>query len=430
MAGKAAAPGTAVLLVTANVGSLFDDVVHTHKPHFMALHCQEFGGKNYEASMSHVDKFVKELLSSDAMKEYNRARVYLDENYKSQEHFTALGSFYFLHESLKNIYQFDFKAKKYRKVAGKEIYSDTLESTPMLEKEKFPQDYFPECKWSRKGFIRTRWCIADCAFDLVNIHLFHDASNLVAWETSPSVYSGIRHKALGYVLDRIIDQRFEKVSYFVFGDFNFRLDSKSVVETLCTKATMQTVRAADTNEVVKLIFRESDNDRKVSGACDWAGDTRGLRGTLQPPSEPPCLPRAVGPGDTHKARGAQVLMDRSDFTGYAPVRKETLRLLQPGGFPRQQRHCGEFVVRCGSSPVRGHPCPQAHPLPLLTWDHPALSLPPAGLSSELVQSRPPGTHGGCVLHPRPGSVEAPCHCPVHRQHDAHSTHQLQRPPHV
>lgn len=28
---------------------------------------------------------------------------------------------------------------------------------------------------------------------------------------------------------------------------------------------MQTVRAADTNEVDKLIFRESDNDRKVSG---------------------------------------------------------------------------------------------------------------------------------------------------------------------
>ncbi|XP_075011424.1 inositol polyphosphate-5-phosphatase A isoform X2 [Calonectris borealis] len=277
MAVRGAAAGAGVLLVTANVGSLFDDpenlqknwlrefyqVVHTHKPHFMALHCQEFGGKNYEASMSHVDKFVKELLSSDAMKDYNRARVYLDENYKSQEHFTALGSFYFLHESLKNIYQFDFKAKKYKKVTGKEIYSDTLESTPMLEKEKFPQDYFPECKWSRKGFIRTRWCITDCAFDLVNIHLFHDASNLIAWETSPSVYSGIRHKALGYVLDRIIDQRFEKVSYFVFGDFNFRLDAKAVVETLCAKATMQTIRAADTNEVVKLIFRESDNDRKV-----------------------------------------------------------------------------------------------------------------------------------------------------------------------
>lgn len=39
---------------------------------------------------------------------------------------------------------------------------------------------------------------------MVNIHLFHDASNLIAWETSPSVYSGIRHKALGYVLDRYV----------------------------------------------------------------------------------------------------------------------------------------------------------------------------------------------------------------------------------
>lgn len=29
---------------------------------------------------------------------------------------------------------------------------------------------------------------------------------------------------------------------------------------------MQTVRAADTNEVVKLIFRESDNDRKVNNS--------------------------------------------------------------------------------------------------------------------------------------------------------------------
>uniref|UniRef100_A0A668A540 inositol-polyphosphate 5-phosphatase n=1 Tax=Myripristis murdjan TaxID=586833 RepID=A0A668A540_9TELE len=247
--------------------------VHSHKPHFVAVHCQEVGGKNYEASMSHVDNFVKELLSSDAMKEYSRARVYLDENYKSQEHFTALGSCYFIHESLKNIHQFDFKAKKFKKVVGKETCSETLESTSMLEKEKFPQDYFPESKWSRKGFIRTRWALADCAFDLVNIHLFHDASNLVAWEKSPSVYSGTRQKALGYVLDSgpvyfnpslsCSNQRYEKLPYFVFGDFNFRLDSKQVIESLCSTATMQTVRAADTNEVDKLIFRESDNDRKV-----------------------------------------------------------------------------------------------------------------------------------------------------------------------
>uniref|UniRef100_A0A672HRV5 inositol-polyphosphate 5-phosphatase n=1 Tax=Salarias fasciatus TaxID=181472 RepID=A0A672HRV5_SALFA len=202
----------------------------THRPHFVAVHCQEVGGKNYEASMSHVDSFVTELLSSDAMKEYSRARVYLDENYKSQEHFTALGSFYFIHESLKNIQQFDFKAKKFRKVVGKETWSETLESTPTVEKEKFPQDYYPESKWSRKGFIRTRWALADCAFDLVNIHLFHDASNLVAWEKSPSIYSRSRQRALQFVLDRITDDRYERLPYFVFGDFNFRLDSKPVIQ--------------------------------------------------------------------------------------------------------------------------------------------------------------------------------------------------------
>uniref|UniRef100_A0A8B9JQJ7 inositol-polyphosphate 5-phosphatase n=1 Tax=Astyanax mexicanus TaxID=7994 RepID=A0A8B9JQJ7_ASTMX len=250
MAGKVTSQGTGILLATANVGSLFEDptnlqktwlrefyqTVHTHKPHFVALHCQEVGGKNYEESMAHVDSFVKELLSSDAMKEFNRARVYLDENYKSQEHFTALGSCYFVHESLKNLHQFDFKAKKFKKVAGKEIYSDTLESTSMLEKEKFPQDYFPECKWSRKGFIRTRWALGD-------------------WKTSSPV-----QLQSGCV---ITDQRYERVPYFLFGDFNFRLDSKQVIESLCSTATMQTVRAEDTNEVDKLIFRESDNDRKV-----------------------------------------------------------------------------------------------------------------------------------------------------------------------
>ncbi|KTG22749.1 hypothetical protein cypCar_00017772, partial [Cyprinus carpio] len=75
--------------------------------------------------------------------------------------FQALGCCYFIHESLKNIQQFDFKAKKFRKVVGKEVCSDALPSTATLEKEKFPQDYFPECKWSRKGFIRTRWALAD-----------------------------------------------------------------------------------------------------------------------------------------------------------------------------------------------------------------------------------------------------------------------------
>uniref|UniRef100_A0A8C1TWY2 inositol-polyphosphate 5-phosphatase n=1 Tax=Cyprinus carpio TaxID=7962 RepID=A0A8C1TWY2_CYPCA len=291
MAGKLTARGAGILLVTANVGSLFEDPENLQKT-WLREFCQVRNSHDLvlclTGSAPPVDKscvcFVRELLSSDALKDFSRARVYLDKNYKSQEQFTALGCCYFIHESLKNIQQFDFKAKKFRKVVGKEVCSDALPSAAMLEKEKFPQDYFPECKWSRKGFIRTRWALADCAFDLVNIHLFHDASNLVAWEKSPSVYSGTRQKALGFVLDscfsamqrfvcltgvsnstqtQITDQRFERLPHFIFGDFNFRLDSKQVIESLCSTASMQMVRSTDTNEVDKLIFRESDNDRKV-----------------------------------------------------------------------------------------------------------------------------------------------------------------------
>lgn len=50
-----------------------------------------------------------------------------------------------------HVFLLSFPAKKYKKVTGKEIYSDTLESTPMLEKEKFPQDYFPE--------VCEDWCL-------------------------------------------------------------------------------------------------------------------------------------------------------------------------------------------------------------------------------------------------------------------------------
>lgn len=52
-----------------------------------------------------------------------------------------------------------FPAKKFKKVLGKETYSEILESTPSLEKEKFPQDYFPEVsvldKWRWIGTLRA-----------------------------------------------------------------------------------------------------------------------------------------------------------------------------------------------------------------------------------------------------------------------------------
>jgi len=77
--------------------------------------------------------------------------------------------------------------------------------------------------------------------DLVNIHLFHDSSNLKSVESVPSIYVNYRKRALCYTLDRIAADskdnnpkagKHPPRPYFIFGDFNFRLDCKSVVKSL------------------------------------------------------------------------------------------------------------------------------------------------------------------------------------------------------
>ncbi|GCB77784.1 hypothetical protein scyTo_0015712 [Scyliorhinus torazame] len=245
-----------VLLLTANVGSLFDDleglqiiwlqefyqVVKKYTPHFIALHCQEIGGKDYETGMVHVNKFVADILSSNEMKEYNRVRVYIDQDFSAHDHFTVIQS--------------------YKEVQGKEVHTTSLHNNSMIEKERFSQDFWPEFKWSRKGYIRTRWRLQNRIFDLVNIHLFHDASNLIAWK-SPSTFPGNRRKALGHVLSRITDARYEKVPFLIFGDFNVRLDTQRVVETLCSTASVETILNGEPEDVKKVIFQERGNDHKV-----------------------------------------------------------------------------------------------------------------------------------------------------------------------
>ena len=128
---------------------------------------------------------------------------------------------------------------------------------PQVEKHKFPLQYFPESRWSRKGYLRTRWKFSNEAIlDLVNIHLFHDASNLKSVESVPSIYVNYRKRALVYTLDRMANKltsaseatatasKVEPRPYFIFGDFNFRLDCKSVVQSLTSDLLDVTEAAA------------------------------------------------------------------------------------------------------------------------------------------------------------------------------------------
>ncbi|KAM7416162.1 hypothetical protein PAMA_018296 [Pampus argenteus] len=268
---------TDVLLVTANVGSLFDNVdeiqsewlqelyktVHTYKPRFIALHFQEVGGKDYMVNMGHAEKFFWSIESSEEMKDFDRVCIYVDNQFQTEDSFTALGSIYFIHKTLKNIYQYDFNVKDFKAVSGKNKYVGSLNGVTTVEKEKFPKNFWPDFKWSRKGFMRTRWIIHNQGVDLVNVHLFHDASNLIACNASPSIYSANRKNALRYVINRISDRSYTPLPFFLFGDFNFRLDTLSLVQHLSTSADVQTVKKDSNNEVEKIICEEKDNDHQV-----------------------------------------------------------------------------------------------------------------------------------------------------------------------
>lgn len=268
---------TDVLLVTANVGSLFDNVgeiqnewlqelyktIHIYKPQFIALHFQEVGGKDYMSNMGHAENFFWSIESSVEMKDFDRVCIFVDNEFHAENSFTALGSMYFIHKTLKDIYQYDFNDQDFKVVLGQNKYVGSLDRVTTVEKEKFPKNFWPDFKWSRKGFMRTRWIIHNQGLDLVNVHLFHDASNLIACNSSPSIYSANRKNALRYVINRISDNRHASLPFFLFGDFNFRLDTLSLVQHLSTAADVQTVKKDSSNEVEKIICEEKDNDHQV-----------------------------------------------------------------------------------------------------------------------------------------------------------------------
>ncbi|XP_071090674.1 inositol polyphosphate-5-phosphatase A-like [Haliotis cracherodii] len=266
----------AVLLITANVGSIFEEPEQMFKPWlkeflgcierlepcFVALHCQEVGGKNYETSMQHVNQFVKTILASEELVRYDRARVFLDEDYTAADKFTALGNLYFVHDTVEEVNIFDFVENKFVLVEGREVLSGNIENIQIKEKAKFPQHFFPEFKWSRKGFLRTRWNLNNCIFDLVNIHLFHDASNIIAMQASPSIYNGNRQQALMHTLKRFEGDKYDKVPMLLFGDFNFRLDTNLLIKALTAKTTSeQTLGKKD--QISKIVYTEEGNEKVV-----------------------------------------------------------------------------------------------------------------------------------------------------------------------
>ncbi|XP_065184368.1 inositol polyphosphate-5-phosphatase A-like isoform X2 [Sycon ciliatum] len=232
-----------LLLVSANVGTLFEQPerllepwlntfcakVSQDQPDFVALHCQEVGGKSYMTGMEYVDSFVERLLTSSDLVEYSRVRGYIDKDYETKTEFTALGSVYLVHSRVSDAAMWDFSGCRFHPVADKEIKHDNLNKDPYHRKLKYPPDFFPQFPWSRKGHIITRWRLRNRVVDIVNVHLFHDASNLESVSQSPSIYVANRARALRHTLKRIEELGLREAPMFIFGDFNFRIDLHGIV---------------------------------------------------------------------------------------------------------------------------------------------------------------------------------------------------------
>jgi hypothetical protein len=93
----------------------------------------------------------------------------------------ALGSIYLCHCSfVDDVEQYDFSANKFiRLISGDfQLHTHNLTQQSNLMISKFPSDFWPSVKAGRKGYLFTRWRLVGTIADLVNVHLFHDESNL------------------------------------------------------------------------------------------------------------------------------------------------------------------------------------------------------------------------------------------------------------
>uniref|UniRef100_A0A0N5BUF5 inositol-polyphosphate 5-phosphatase n=1 Tax=Strongyloides papillosus TaxID=174720 RepID=A0A0N5BUF5_STREA len=242
------------LLITANVGSLFEEnckikkswkegllnAINCQKAHYIAIHFQEAGGKHFKEFSIHVEPLINELLLS--LPQYTSSYAFLDLEYDVFDKYTALGSLYLIHSTFVNSTKlYNFKTLNFEKIQnGNFIFSKNLSSIPYMVREKFPKELWPTIKWGRKGFLHTKWIFSNSIVNLINVHLFHDDSNITSHE-NPHIYSNNRANALNYVINYIQKNTGERECSFIFGDFNFRLNLQTFINKLIPKTIQQRI---------------------------------------------------------------------------------------------------------------------------------------------------------------------------------------------
>jgi inositol-1,4,5-trisphosphate 5-phosphatase len=102
-----------------------------------------------------------------------------------------------------------------------------------------------EAEKSRKGLIITSLQVDSRKMYFVNVHLYHDADNVVAMSKSPSEYAEKRTRGLVEVFQILLTRGGASVNdgIFVFGDLNTRLDGHRFIQNSNSESERVKVKA-------------------------------------------------------------------------------------------------------------------------------------------------------------------------------------------
>ncbi|KRY18245.1 Type I inositol 1,4,5-trisphosphate 5-phosphatase [Trichinella patagoniensis] len=220
-------------------------VIESKAPKVLAIHFQEIGGKEFKENMHQMKHFFQKLYTILSEKfNLRRGLGYYDQDFTNVDTFTALGLLYLFHDDVKEASVCNFQTGNFDAIENFTLTSDSV-ALPHFHKLRFSKELFPKSRPSRKGFLQCRLQINGLVIDLVNIHLFHDACNIEAVESvgihslfSPSVFAKKRENGLKFVLKQLDQEKNCQIPMVLFGDFNFRLDTKCLIEEVLAPSSV------------------------------------------------------------------------------------------------------------------------------------------------------------------------------------------------
>lgn len=190
-----------------------------HLVDIVVIHFQEIGGRT---SYMPILKGLEELLVSKLLPESGWCSGLLVDSVAG---FTALGTIIFVSKRLCPITSM--------LSIPHEVYV-ALDDDPCTYGGSSFNLYraarFSEAGNSRKGFLLTSLRIGTQVVSFCNCHLYHDDSNEDAIAQTPSKYYKQREKGFLELVTECLKVVSKEDPFFIFGDFNTRLDGKSLVE--------------------------------------------------------------------------------------------------------------------------------------------------------------------------------------------------------